>query len=70
MASHAKVKAALRVFDALMSPLCGAVLSLAAQRLGCKRLCSALCAKGVRFVREPDAGHLHVRFDERDVETE
>jgi hypothetical protein len=31
---------------------------------------NAPCAKGVRFVREPDAGNLHVRFDERDVETE
>ncbi len=26
--------------------------------------------KGVTPVREPDAGDLHVRFDERDVETE
>ena len=25
---------------------------------------------GVSLVREPDAGNLHVRFDERDVETE
>jgi len=24
----------------------------------------------MRLVREPDAGDLHVRFDERDVETE
>jgi len=47
-----------------------AVSSMVAQRLGWKRLRSAPCAKGVRFVREPDAGNLHVRFDERDVETE
>ena len=26
--------------------------------------------EGVKSVREPDAGNLHVRFDERDVETE
>ena len=26
--------------------------------------------EGVSLVREPDAGDLHVRFDERDVETE
>ena len=26
--------------------------------------------EGVKSVREPDAGDLHVRFDERDVETE
>src|SRR5262245_53297606 len=26
--------------------------------------------KSMRLVREPDAGDLHVRFDERDVETE
>jgi len=24
----------------------------------------------VKLVREPDAGNLHVRFDEREVETE
>ena len=27
-------------------------------------------AKAWSLVREPDAGDLHVRFDERDVETE
>ena len=27
-------------------------------------------SKGVSLVREPDAGNLPVRFDERDVETE
>jgi hypothetical protein len=26
--------------------------------------------EGVRLVREPDAGNLHVRFDEGGVETE
>jgi hypothetical protein len=26
--------------------------------------------EGVSLVREPDGGNLHVRFDERDVETE
>src|SRR5262245_26148681 len=26
--------------------------------------------KSMRLVRDPDAGELHVRFDERDVETE
>ena len=26
--------------------------------------------KACGFVREPDAGNLHVRFDEEDVETE
>ena len=28
------------------------------------------CAKVCCLVREPDAGNLHVRFDEEDVETE
>ena len=28
------------------------------------------CAKGMRLVREPDAGDRPVRFDEEDVETE
>jgi hypothetical protein len=56
--------------DALISPLSRAVSLIVAQRLGCQWLRSAPCAKGVRFVREPDAGNLHVRFDERDVETE
>ena len=28
------------------------------------------CAKACCLVREPDAGNLHVRFDEEDVETE
>jgi hypothetical protein len=28
------------------------------------------CAKVICLVRKPDAGNRHVRFDERDVETE
>lgn len=28
------------------------------------------CVKACGLVREPDAGNLPVRFDERDVETE
>jgi hypothetical protein len=56
--------------DALASPLGRAVSSIVAQRLGWKRLREAPCAKGVRFVREPDAVVPPVRFDEQDVETE
>src|ERR1017187_770141 len=35
-----------------------------------QKLLKALHAKAGVLVREPDAGDLHVRFDERDVETE
>ena len=36
-----------------------------------QKLRAALHAKGVSsLLREPDAGNLHVRFDEREVETE
>jgi hypothetical protein len=29
-----------------------------------------VCKSAVSLVRKPDAGKLHVRFDERDLETE
>ena len=38
--------------------------------LDCVSLYRVPCTKDVSLVREPDAGNLHVRFDERDVETE
>ena len=35
-----------------------------------QKLQTALHAKSVSLLREPDAGNPHVRFDEREVETE
>lgn len=44
-------------------------MSLATLESG-QKLQTALHAKARYFLREPDAGNLHVRCDERDVETE
>ena len=53
-----------------------AVFQAASSRGGSPWRWGALCkgtvfqSEGMRFVREPDAGNPHVRFDERGVETE
>ena len=68
-ASHVKVKAA-SITRRIGTTTESAVLRSWYNTLDCVLLCRVPCAKDVRLVREPDAGNLHVRFDERDVETE
>ena len=45
----------------------GATRPCAVGRVNCAK---PFVCKGMSLVREPDAGNLHVRFDEEDVETE